>query len=206
MKEWVIQEKKRLIAVGVFLALSLGLFLGFALDWSTPPVKAAKRYMKAAIRCDAMGMYDAFDQAVVAWSLEKQKELSGMDAVDIQDLAQRQSAVMEQYIDQAESYGAKVSFTYTVTGEEELDPATLDELKSAYAAMGVDMDILDARRVDLKAFATLTGAGEKAVYEQDLTFTALQTPRGWSLEMNDITAFLVFLQNLNLFAWEHFAP
>ena len=198
MKEW----KKRLIAAAVFLALSLGLFLLCALDWwSTPAARVAKRYMNAAIKSDYMALYHLFDPSV----LEREMEQGGMDEEGLEQVAQTNAQLVEQFVAGVESdYGVRVAYTYAVTEERELTPEQLELLTLAYDADGFPIELLDGRHLTVRAAAKLTGEKGTEKLERELELTVLQTPRGWCLDRDSMYVFWELLYALPGFAWEHF--
>ena len=200
LKEWLIERKKQLIAGAAFVVLGLGIFFLFKVWWLDAPVKVARRFMDAALTCDTMGMYNTVDEDVLTWL----KAANGADtAVDMEALAAQSDAIMAGLIQEVEDYGVEVTLDYTVTGSRDVESDRLAQLKNDYAEIPVD--IRRAREVDVRVTATLTGEQKEAVYQEDLTLTMIQTPRGWGSEVNDnIISVRNLMANLGDFAWIQF--
>ena len=202
MREWLKREKRRLVAGLIFLAVSLGLFFCVNLDWSSPPVRVAKGYMKAAIGNDYMALYRLFDPSV----LEGEMARNGLDRAGLERVAQTNADRVKRHIADVEStYAVKARFAYAVTGVEALTPEQLEQLTLAYDADGLSIDLQDGRQVTVRATATLTGAAGRAALERDLVLTVLQTPRGWSLDRDSMYAYWDLLYALPNFAWDNFS-
>lgn len=201
LKSWALGEKQRLIAAAALLAVSLGLFFGWALARPSGAVQVARRYMEAAFDCDYMELYGLFDEAV----LDRELERYGMDRAGMEDVARKNGALVEEYVVKVQTdYGVTVSFRYELAGERVLTPDELSALAGLYAADGFQVDILEARQVAVRATAQLAGADSRQTLERELEITAIRTPKGWSLDRDSMYAVWALLYDLPAFAQENF--